>query len=428
MNLVYPLDKKGKKTSGFGSRIHPVKKTHKNHNGIDIAVPDGTTVISVADGEVVRSDMKDKKGYGNFIIVKHNVDGQTFFSCYAHLTKRLVNVGNKVSKGQKIAESGGGQGISAGGGLTTGPHLHFEIRKSIDGDWVNPEPFIEGSPIEKGFGGTKSTTDQDGDIKKTGELGFKKYSGQAANNIKMIIDKLKKQGITDPISQIGILSVIGKESNFIPKNEVGYCNTDDSRIIKLFDNRGRKCKSLKCNDEAFFECVYGEKSGTHLGNTQPGDGYKYRGRGFNQITGRHNYQIYGYENNPESLNTPEGAAEAAIKFLTKGQGSSLNNKFKNVDEAIKHFADINAGGSVSQEGLQKARATAQNFTMDGSGITDMTFDSTDPTSFMDTTLDASSSPSIIDVFRNLGKLFKPDKGIEIKEDIDRMKNLMKKIL
>jgi murein DD-endopeptidase MepM/ murein hydrolase activator NlpD len=160
MNLVYPLEKKGVKTSGFGPRKHPVKKTTKHHNGIDIGVPDGTDVYSVLDGEVVRSDMRDKKGYGNFIIVKHNVDGETLFSCYAHLTKRLVDVGDKVSKGEKIAESGGGQGLDKGAGISTGPHLHFEIRKSINGDWVNPEPYINGAPIQKGFGDSKDTSDE----------------------------------------------------------------------------------------------------------------------------------------------------------------------------------------------------------------------------------------------------------------------------
>ena len=100
MNLIYPLSIKGRKTSGFGPRWG------KNHNGIDIGVPDGTGVNSVADGEVVRADMKDYEGYGNFIIIKHDLDGETFYSAYAHLTKMLVSVGNKVKQGDRIALSG----------------------------------------------------------------------------------------------------------------------------------------------------------------------------------------------------------------------------------------------------------------------------------------------------------------------------------
>lgn len=150
MNLVYPLEKKGTKTSGFGNRNHPIKKKQIHHNGIDIGVPDGTSVIAVADGEVVRSDMKDKNGYGNFIIIKHDLDGQTKYSCYAHLTKRLVDVGDKVTQGEEIAKSGGGQGVSQGGGMSTGPHLHFEIRNSVKGDWEDPEKYISSSKIVSG--------------------------------------------------------------------------------------------------------------------------------------------------------------------------------------------------------------------------------------------------------------------------------------
>ena len=157
MKLVYPLSKKGTKTSGYGYRTHPIKGGKKHHNGIDISIPDGSDVISVADGEVVRSDMRNKRGYGNFIIIKHNVDGENFYSAYAHLTQRLVDVGDKVKQGQKIAESGGGQGLEGGGGLSTGPHLHFEIRKSETGDWVNPEKYLSGAEIVKGEIGDKET-------------------------------------------------------------------------------------------------------------------------------------------------------------------------------------------------------------------------------------------------------------------------------
>jgi len=285
----------------------------------------------------------------------------------------------------------------------TGGHFHVSYRK--------------GSP-EGGVSKTKKSI--------SGQLGFKKYSGKPANNIKIIIDKLKKEGITDPIAQIGILSTIGKESGFVPQNEFSYCNTSDGQLVKIFGKRGRKCGSLKCDDPKFFDCIYGSESGMSLGNMDPGDGYKYRGRGFNQITGRSNYRSYGYENNPEALNNPEGAADAAIKFLTKGKGSSLNNKFKSVDESIKYFVDINAGGSASGKEFSKAKNVAQNFTMDGTGVTDTDFNLADTGSFLDTT--TTSSPDIIDVFRNLGKLLSPDKALEITEDVDRMKNLMKKIL
>lgn len=325
-----------------------------------------------------------------------------------------------------------GVGFSGGESDAKKKGIYDDILKFVDtlvsmGYKKNVESGNEKAVLTFGFPGHDNHVhiSRSSGVKKkgTGQLGFKKYSGQAANNIKIILDKLKREGITNPITQIGILSTIGKESGFIPQNENSYCNTSDIQIVKIFGKRGRKCRSLKCDDPKFFDCIYGSESGMSLGNTEPGDGYKYRGRGFNQITGRSNYRSYGYESNPDSLNKPEGAADAAIKFLTKGKGSSLNDKFKNVDEAIKYFVNVNAGGSASGKEFSKAKNVAQNFTMDGTGITD--FDLTDTLPFLDTT---TSSPDIFDVFKNLGKLLQPDKGVEIKEDIDRMKNLMKKIL
>jgi len=70
--------------------------------------------------------MENVGGYGNFIIIDHG----GFLSAYAHLMDRQVQVGDEVKKGEQIALSGGGQGKSKGGGMSTGPHLHFEIRKN----------------------------------------------------------------------------------------------------------------------------------------------------------------------------------------------------------------------------------------------------------------------------------------------------------
>lgn len=278
--------------------------------------------------------------------------------------------------------------------------------------------------------GVKKIGGTDSETKPSGQLGFKKYSGKAAENINLIISKLKKQGITDPIVQIAILSTIGKESGFIPQNEIGYCDTSDTRIKNIFGDRGRKCISYKCDDPKFFECVYGKNSGTKLGNTEPGDGYKYRGRGFNQITGRANYRAYGYENNPDELNTPNGAADAAIKFLTKDKGRSLNGKFTNINDAIKYFVDINAGGSASSTASNKAKEVAANFTLDGSGIP-VTGGGSE---FVDNLIDLASTNtggklSLPDVFLRLGKYMK-DSGqtLPVNEEIDRIKDIMKKII
>jgi murein DD-endopeptidase MepM/ murein hydrolase activator NlpD len=148
MNLAYPLEEKGVTTSKYGYRIHPVKKRHIHHNGIDIGVKQGTSVKAIEDGEVVRSDMADKNGYGNFICIKHNnLGGSTKFSCYAHLSKRLKSVGDDVVKGEEIGKSGGQRGVT-GSGSSTGPHLHFEIRKSLTGDWEDPQQYLSAGSTE----------------------------------------------------------------------------------------------------------------------------------------------------------------------------------------------------------------------------------------------------------------------------------------
>jgi predicted chitinase len=116
---------------------------------------------------------------------------------------------------------------------------------------------------------------------------------------------------------------------------------------------------LKSNNENFFNYVYGPKgAGPGLSNTQPGDGYKYRGRGFNQITGRGNYKAYGLESNPDKMNDVEGAADAAIAFLAK-EGSALNNKFSSLDNAIEFFVTRNAGGRKKPGEERKARKVTE---------------------------------------------------------------------
>jgi hypothetical protein len=156
MKLSYPLSKKGTITSGYGPR------NGGEHRGIDIGVPTGTEVKSIANGEVVRSDMVDYRGYGNFIIIKHNIDGQTLYSCYAHLSKRDVSDGDKVIEGQKIGLSGGDQGMQSGSGNSSGAHLHFEIRKSETGDWIDPTNYLTASVFDLSSDNSSDSGDDNG--------------------------------------------------------------------------------------------------------------------------------------------------------------------------------------------------------------------------------------------------------------------------
>ena len=118
----------GNITSRFGSRSSPGGIGSTNHKGIDIAAPNGTTIVAAADGTVTYSGWMG--GYGNLIILKHANGVETY---YGHCSKLYVSVGTKVSAGTKIAAVGST-------GNSTGNHLHFEIRGN--GSQVNPQKYV----------------------------------------------------------------------------------------------------------------------------------------------------------------------------------------------------------------------------------------------------------------------------------------------
>lgn len=217
---------------------------------------------------------------------------------------------------------------------------------------------------------TNTTSDtSDVDITDTGEIDLSNsgFDGTQKENIKLLIDAMKEKGITNPYTQIGILSVIAKESGFKPKNEVDYSTTPNSRIRSIFGKRVSKYSdqeldSLKRDPKKFFDVVYGGRFGN-----APDEGYKYRGRGFNQLTFKGNYKKYGdmigvdLVGNPDSANDPKIAAKIALAFFTKGKPSSTFPEFTNKEDAATYFADINAGGSGASSHRDKAIAATEKF-------------------------------------------------------------------
>jgi len=121
--------RKGRTTSGFGTRRDPFNSRRMEfHKGIDIGIPVGTKVQASRSGRVVFSGYED--GYGKLVILEHEFGYQTY---YGHLSRCLVKRGDSVRPGQFIA-------LSGNTGRSTGPHLHFEIRKN--GRSMNPFTYI----------------------------------------------------------------------------------------------------------------------------------------------------------------------------------------------------------------------------------------------------------------------------------------------
>lgn len=108
----------GRISSHYGWRVHPITHNHRMHTGIDYAVPIGTQVKAAQHGKVIFAGRQG--GYGNLLVIKHN---DTYRTAYAHLDKFNVAIGDWVNQGDVVAYSGNT-------GLSTGPHLHFEIRKN----------------------------------------------------------------------------------------------------------------------------------------------------------------------------------------------------------------------------------------------------------------------------------------------------------
>lgn len=124
---IWPIDrtKLRRISSSYGSRLHPKLGYRRMHEGIDLAAPTGTDVYATGDAVVVKAGW-EYGGYGRFIELNH---GFGYRTRYAHLYKIFVNVGDSVRRGETIGQVGSS-------GVSTGPHLHYEVR--YRGNHVNP--------------------------------------------------------------------------------------------------------------------------------------------------------------------------------------------------------------------------------------------------------------------------------------------------
>jgi len=117
---------------GFGSRMNPFSDEggREFHPGVDISAPTGTPVKATGSGIVIESQYTTG-GYGRLVVIDH---GGGYRTCYAHLSRLSVQVGQEVHRGETV-------GLVGSSGRTTAPHLHYEVR--IGGNPVNPYNFMK---------------------------------------------------------------------------------------------------------------------------------------------------------------------------------------------------------------------------------------------------------------------------------------------
>ena len=127
---IQPVSNKNLKqmASGFGIRIHPIYKTQQFHDGMDFTAKIGTPIYATGDGKIAKVE-RNARGYGNHLIIDHGFGYKTL---YAHMSKFKVTIGQKVNRGDVI-------GYVGNTGLSSGPHLHYEVHKN--GEKINPVNF-----------------------------------------------------------------------------------------------------------------------------------------------------------------------------------------------------------------------------------------------------------------------------------------------
>lgn len=193
-------------------------------------------------------------------------------------------------------------------------------------------------------------------------------------NIDLIIANAKNNGIKNPISIAGMLAIVSKESGFNPKGE--NMNYSASRIREVFPSVSSRANELANNPEKLANAVYGGKYGNNAN-----EGYKYRGRGFNGITFKNNYEKYGkiigvdLVSDPSKANDPNIASKILIEYnknrfadlkkIGKLQfygGANDINDFNDTKNSVMAFYHVTAGNGNS---VEKIKNLAKNDTLGG---------------------------------------------------------------
>lgn len=187
------------------------------------------------------------------------------------------------------------------------------------------------------------------------------------SNIAVIVASMKSKKITNKYTHAAILAIVSKESAFIPRNEGSYAKTSASRIKSIFASMRKYSDSevdrIKKIPKQFFDIVYGGKYGN-----DSDEGFKYRGRGFNQLTFKSAYQSMQNKTghrivaDPDLVNTIEVASDCIVAYFIERMSSMPSklktqynttgiNDFKNLNDAVGAIYHANAGWGHSYSNI-----------------------------------------------------------------------------
>jgi putative chitinase len=212
-----------------------------------------------------------------------------------------------------------------------------------------------------GSPGTSSSGSGSGSSATTG-MPTGSPSTSVSQNQQLLLQAMNDLGVTDSNTRAAMAATVQGESAFKLQNEISYENTPNEGIIKSFGKGSAFARmsddqltKLKKDPAQFFDFIYGNR----YGNTNPGDGYKYRGRGFIGITFKDNYAKYGkilgidLVGNPDLANDPKIAAKIAVMMMKDGMA---NNKgvYGNADTYTQVARSVGNANAVTEQGKKDA--------------------------------------------------------------------------
>ncbi len=246
-------------------------------------------------------------------------------------------------------------------------------RMKLAKEGKDPGAVAEGKPSEAGK--TKEETKPATSEPARAQGAVPAINQDVQKNLELVKAALQKQGMNDPKYIAATLGNVMKETGGKSISEnMDYSKTSNERIRKIFGSRAagkseEELDAIKKDPKQMGEMMYGSgtKMGQQMGNTEPGDGWKYRGRGFIQLTGKSNYAaaskaIYGDNrlvDNPDLVNDPAVAAEVSAWYMKKGQARMATSLGIDTGNMTQQQANLLATSQIAGGDIRKKGAIGE---------------------------------------------------------------------